>query len=140
MKARIQFDGGCSPNPGNKYGSFNITLDDAFQLQRHRFTLGFGTNNEAEFESLIAGIEELRKATTRAQTDPSQIQVHIVTDSTIVRNWLQRFEKFKPEKCKEARRLAMAALAGKCVALLKDFQSFTVEWNGRENNVAAFGH
>lgn len=140
MKAVIRFDGGCSPNPGSKYGSYSISLDDAFEIRRHRFDLGFGTNNEAEFESLINAIEELCSATHKANVPPDGIQVHILTDSTIVRNWLQRFEGFNPSKCKNERRLAMAALAGRCVTELKRFHSFKVEWQGRENNVAAFGH
>lgn len=140
MKAVIQFDGGCVPNPGQKYGSYNITLDDTFEIQKHRFPLGYGTNNEAEFESLLTALKELQEASKRSTASPSEIEVHVITDSRILQNWLKTFDYFRPHKCKNGRRLAMGALAGKCVALLKHFKSFTVEWKGRDNNVAVFGH
>lgn len=139
MKAVIHFDGGCSPNPGAKYGSYSIQLGE-FNIERVRFDLGHGTNNEAEFESLLMALKELSKASFKASVPHDTICVSIFTDSTIVRNWLQKFERFNPKKRKDARRLAMSKLAGQCVEMLKYFQSFTIEWNSRTVNVELFGH
>lgn len=140
MKAEVQFDGGCSPNPGQKYGSYAITIDDSFQIQERRFELGRGTSNEAEFDSLLRALNQLQIEARKCGVQPNEVEVHIITDSTIVRNWLQRFERFNPAKCKGERRLAMGALAGQCIAALKPFHSFSIEWKGRDNNVALFGH
>ena len=139
MKAVIQFDGGCVPNPGKKYGSFSISLE-SFYIERRRFDLGHGTNNEAEFEALEAALKELAEASAKARVNPKFITVHVITDSTIVSNWLEVFRAFKPERCKNARRVAMSEYAGRCVALLDYFQRFSVEWQGRDANVAKFGH
>jgi len=140
MKARIQFDGGCKPNPGQKYGSYRVEIDDAFNLERNRFPLGFGTNNEAEFESLILALTDLQNACARAGVASKQIELSIFTDSTIVRGWLHNHAKFKPAKCKNARRRAMGELAGRCIAIISSFKSFKAEWNPRAANVETFGH
>jgi ribonuclease HI len=139
MKSVIHFDGGCSPNPGAKYGSYSIQLGE-FYIERVRFDLGHGTNNEAEFESLLMALKELSKAAFKANVPHDTMSVSIFTDSTIVRNWLQRFERFNPSKCKNERRLAMSKLAAQCVEMLKYFQSFSIEWNSRDVNVQKFGH
>ncbi len=52
----VRFDGGCLGNPGRKYGSYRIEDDWVVIAQESRFELGFGTNNEAEFESLIRAL------------------------------------------------------------------------------------
>lgn len=140
MKARIQFDGGCKPNPGNKYGSYEVLLDDVFNLSRNRFPLGWGTNNEAEFESLLMALKDLHEACEKSQVNPVVIEVEIYTDSTIVKNWLLNFNQTDPRKVKNARRLAMYGLAEKCISQLKGFHSFTIQWNPRAKNVETFGH
>lgn len=140
MKAVIHFDGGCSPNPGSKYGSFSISLDEQFVLERRRFELGHGTNNEAEFESLIAALHDLHSACARAGIDPKEMRVEIFTDSTIVRNWLQRFHKFNPAKAKNPRRLVMGNYAARCIQSLSRFREFCIQWNSRDVNVDKFGH
>lgn len=140
MKAVIHFDGGCEPNPGSKYGSFSILLDDQFNIQKTRFPLGHGTNNEAEFESLIEALNTLFASASKARVHPKEIEVDVFTDSTIVRNWINSTKVFKPEKCKDARRVAMGKLAARCVGILSAFRSFRVTWNSREVNVEKFGH
>lgn len=141
MKATIQFDGGCKPNPGQKYGSYCITHDDVFEVSRHQFLIGIGTNNEAEFEALLYALRELVTSCPKAEVDPKQIEVSIFTDSMIVRNWLQKFHTVKVEKIKkDTRRLVMHGLAQNCLNLLSAFKSFTIEWNSRERNVEKFGH
>jgi len=140
MKARIQFDGGCNPNPGIKYGSYAVSIDDTFEIGRSRFPLGIGTNNEAEFESLILALRDLFYSCGIASVKPEDITVDIFTDSTIVRGWIEKFHQFNPAKCKNERRLAMSKLAGQCHELLKNFKSHTIQWNSRDRNVEKFGH
>ena len=140
MRARIQFDGGCRPNPGHKYGSYSIDLDGSFEITRLQFPLGFGTNNEAEFESLIAALAELQKSCRKAGVSMKELDVSIFTDSTIVRNWIQNYRVPNPKNIKNPRRLVMGSLATQCIQLLSPFKAFTIEWNSRDRNVEKFGH
>jgi ribonuclease HI len=139
--AQIYFDGGCGPtNPGNKYGSFELRINGGIVDGKNRATFGRGTNNEAEFDALLLAMEALNNYYLSYFIDPDSVRVAIQTDSTIVRNWLNRFHKFNRSKCKNERRLVMADYAGKCIERLKPFHSFNIEWKGRAENVARFGH
>lgn len=138
--AVIHFDGGCSPNPGQKYGSFSILFDDVFCLELKRFELGYGTNNEAEFEALLKALETLREASIKAGVPMREIDVTIFTDSRIVYNWLQRKQEFDPAQFKEERRRAMAQRASACLVTLNLAGRFQAEWNSRTVNVEKFGH
>lgn len=117
-----------------------MVLDDQFEIRKERFPLGHGTNNEAEFESLITALHDLHAACARAGIDPKNMRVEIFTDSTIVRNWLQRFHKFNPEKVMEPRRRVMGNYAARCIQSLSRFREFCIQWNSREVNVEKFGH
>lgn len=140
-KALIQFDGGCVPNPGQKYGSFAITFDGVFELSRHRFDLGYGTNNEAEFESLLEALKTCEAACFKAQIPAAQVSLSILTDNTIVRNWLQKYDHKKNKLIKnDERREAMRQRAVKCIGFLDEFHSWEIAWHSRERNVETFGH
>jgi ribonuclease HI len=132
----IQFDGGCVPNPGQKYGSYSISFDDIFMISKNRFNLGCGTCNEAEFEALIEALHELRRCSRKAQVDLKSIDILVLTDSTIVRNRLQDWQKNE----KPSHGTRMSELGMQAVLLLRFFGSFEVKWHSRENNVAVFGH
>lgn len=140
MTATIRFDGGCKPNPGKKYGSFQIIFDDCFCLQKNRFKLGFGTNNEAEFEALEAALNQTIKACIKAAVDPSRLAIEIFTDSTIVQNRVRYFGKAKVNRAKDPRGAAMEDMAAKCVGILIRLKSYSITWNERANNVSIFGH
>lgn len=137
-KVIVQFDGGCIPNPGNKYGSYKLDFGN-FEVIKTRFELGPGTCNEAEFDSLILALHELRRCVRKAKVDTKSIDVLVLTDSTIVRNRLQNWQ-MNEKPSKNPRITAMSELGAQAVLLLRFFGSFTAEWHSRENNVAAFGH
>lgn len=137
--AVIHFDGGCQPNPGSKYGSLSVSLDGR-QVERNRIQFGHGTNNEAEFDALIGALDALTDMTATIGIEPSAIHVKVLTDSTIVSNWINRFHKVNPAKIKEVRRLAMHALTRQCIEKLKPFKSHEISWHSRSHNVARFGH
>jgi len=136
----IHFDGGCSPNPGAKYGSYSLVFDDLFQLQVNRRKFGHGTNNEAEFEALIGALELLKSSCVKASVELNQIALEIFTDSTIVFNWIRKFHTFNPSKHPEERRMAMYERAKKCMAILMQIHSHEISWNPRDVNVEKFGH
>ena len=51
----IVFDGGCKSNPGQMYGSYELTARTGLSnIQRCYFT--YGTSNQAEYLSLITAL------------------------------------------------------------------------------------
>ncbi len=137
----IQFDGGCRGNPGAKYGSFAVwhTIE---RCPRHllvktlRLPFGHGTNNEAEFEACIAGLDWTNNALDVGGFFHKDFSARVYTDSTVVGFRLNRANasnKTEPEK-------RMAALAEKCLSTLIKFRIYEVDFISRDKNVALFGH
>lgn len=133
----IHFDGGCRPsNPGNKYGSYEILLCGRSVKVESRVELGYGTNNEAEFNILIRALDWTLDELDRAGFSPKAFSLWLHTDSTIVRNrLLGRNQTIRTESQRR-----MQWLADDCLALIRQFGHVRVDWNGRELNVARFGH
>jgi len=143
---RIWFDGGCSPNPGSKYGSFQIELDYGSPngvgrpWGKQRIQFGYGTNNEAEFEALIAALIEVGEHVRKQGDTVGNYALRVFTDSTIVRNRLMRNNFISRKPSKRARSQAMHHLATRCLDLFFAFKSYSVEWESRVHNVERFGH
>lgn len=138
---RILFDGGCAPsNPGNAYGSYEVAMNGNQIGRQWRIQFGHGTNNTAEFDALLFALGFLDNYCDLHLVDKLAVRVEILTDSTIVRNWIRNFSKTNLAKIKNDRRLVMAGYAQKCVKLLEQFHSYDIQWHGRENNVQIFGH
>lgn len=137
----IEFDGGCRPsNPGNKYGSFSVIRDGFEVLRREEVEFGKGTNNEAEFNALELALSEAVSDIHGADALCSGFRLKILTDSMIVKNRLvgkNRATVFRKHKESSSR---MIAHANRCLELMERFESFSVEWQPREKNVANFGH
>lgn len=133
----IYFDGGCRPtNPGNKYGSYEILLDGEQLRTEHELELGYGTNNEAEFEILLSALRWTMHSLSDFGFRPADYVLELHSDSTIVVNRLKmRNQRNKTEPEQRMSRLAMA-----CLAYMVRFARYTADWNGREVNVARFGH
>jgi len=134
----IHFDGGCKPtNPGNKYGSYEVLLNRVSIAKVGLLELGFGTNNEAEFDILLEALNWTTNQLWKGGFPLSAYDVKLFTDSTIVRN---RINGTKRGKDKSEPSLRMGALAAKCRQILAGYKSFTAIWNGRDANVNRFGH
>src|ERR1022692_2932055 len=86
MKIELFFDGGCSPNPGEKYGSYEVIIDGKRKHLEPRLSLGYGTNNEAEFEILIIALKRIANYLERKGVAKNLVEIVMVTDSTIVAN------------------------------------------------------
>ena len=56
--AVLHFDGGSRGNPGPAAWGFTIAASDGTILAARGGTIGIGTNNEAEYGGLIAGLEQ----------------------------------------------------------------------------------
>jgi ribonuclease HI len=136
-KAEIFFDGGCLGNPGQKYGSFQVKLDGKEIVKRSRVDFGFGTNNEAEFNSLKLALDEADAWFQEKAIELKSLSLVIETDSTIVRNRLV-VKNVILKKYPSSQR--MFALANECLGIMNQFEKFQVIWKGRANNVERFGH
>lgn len=128
----IIFDGGSRGNPGQGYGSYALDWPGE---ERQKVTLRFGnqhTNNEAEYDTLIAALEAIRKRLIDAGADPKTARLDIRGDSLLVINQVQgRWQ------CKEER------LQSRCHhvrTLLQQFGQWRLNHHDRSHSVAVLGH
>ncbi len=95
---RIIFDGGSKGNPGQGYGSYALEWP-AFPRQVVRLQFGnHVTNNEAEYDTLIAALEAVNKRLAENGADPGGAKVEIWGDSQLVINQVKgEWQTNKPE-------------------------------------------
>lgn len=134
----IQADGGCNPNPGRMYGSYQVRHQQQVIKEEREVDFGPGTNNVAEFRALQSGIIAAWNYVQENDLRPADWRIRIYTDSTIVRNRLQLHRKKPPTKNEAQQRLNRWSAA--CLELLIRFGSFQIDWLPRHHNVATFGH
>ena len=132
-RVRVVFDGGSKGNPGAGYGSY--ALQWAGQAQPEVVRLEFGgrvTNNEAEYDTLIAALQDLLARAAAARVPPSQVYVDIWGDSQLVVNQVNGGWKInKPHllaRCNQVR------------DLLQQFGFAALNYHPREESVALLGH
>jgi len=133
----IWFDGGCRPtNPGNKYGSYEVLLNGSPLVKVSRLELGWGTNNEAEFDILIQALNWTCENAVNGGFRLADYFIRLHTDSTILKNRLDgRNKSLKGEPAKR-----MASLTLQCHNRLMNFKAWNCQWHGRDANVSRFGH
>lgn len=85
-KILMKVDGACYPNPGNMAIGIVIYKDGELFKKISEF-IGYGTNNIAEYKSLIRGLEEVKKI------NPERIDVYC--DSQLVVKQLNKKYKVK---------------------------------------------
>ncbi len=134
--ARIQmtlvFDGGSRGNPGPGYGSYALLWPER-PPEVHRLHLGERmTNNEAEYDTLIAALEALLGRLDREGIDPRRVDLEVRSDSQLVVNqvtgaWRAREPRLQA-RCQRVR------------ALLEAFGSAEMRHQPRERSVALLGH
>lgn len=124
----VVFDGGSQGNPGQGYGSYQLTVRGKTEAPK-RLQFGGGyTNNEAEYDTLIAALEAIAQ---RAK-DPQRVQLDIRGDSQLVIKQITGAWKIKePRMLERVRRVH---------ALLQQFGGWTATWHARSNSVEALGH
>lgn len=135
-KITIRFDGGCIPNPGQKYGSYEVCLNGRQVTLVSRLELGYGTNNEAEFEILEAALRFTVEAVRKSGHEPAEFDLELFSDSTVVVNRL--LSRNKTRKKEDQQRMHLRAM--NCLKQMILFRSFTVNWNSRWRNLEKFGH
>lgn len=128
----LHFDGGSRGNPGPGFGSFVLARDDQ-ELRRRRLSLGpCLTNNEAEYEALIAGLADTLSWLARQRLDPSRETIEVRGDSQLVISQVRGTWK--------AREPRMAALRDRALALLCRFESYVLRQVPRRRSVELLGH
>lgn len=128
----IIFDGGSKGNPGLGYGSYALRWPgQAPQIVQLTFGQGV-TNNEAEYDTLIAALEAVRVRLRDAGADPATARLDIRGDSLLVINQVQGEWKCTEERMRRRR--------DQVRALLRGFGAWQLTHHDRENSVRVLGH
>lgn len=129
----LTFDGGSKGNPGRGYGSYAVTRvkDGAQRLER--LILGDNyTSNEAEYDTLIAALQDLLDTIGEAGREAQEFALEIRGDSALVINQLQGNWQAKDSRMRERR--------GQCTRLLRRFGSVDLKTQPRDESVRVLGH
>lgn len=129
----LVFDGGAQGNPGPGYGSYAFTRvsDSKSDLVR----LDFGrvmTNNEAEYETLIAGLQALIERIEAAGRTPGDFTIEVRGDSALVIHQVQGDWKTKDDR--------LRLLRNRARELLVRFEGYRLTLQGRDESVRMLGH
>ncbi len=128
----LHFDGGSLGNPGPGYGSYALACAGA-ELLRRRAEFGpCMTNNEAEYEALIAGLQDTLRWLADEGLDPAKQTLEVRGDSQLVLCQLAGSWK--------AREPRMAALRDRALALLRRFGRYTLCQVPRRRSLELLGH
>ncbi len=132
QEVQLIFDGGSRGNPGPAYGSYRIKLGSKQARNPVRLSLGRGTNNEAEYQTLIQALQDLLAEFSREKIDPGDVHLKVCGDSQLV------IRQLKGEwKAKDAR---MRALRDEVWDLGEGFASIEYLHQPRWRSVEALGH
>lgn len=127
------FDGGSLGNPGPGYGSYALirNVDAKQRIKRLDFDEEM-TNNEAEYRTLIAGLEDILGVIKRAGRDPSEFSIEVRGDSRLIINQVAGNWKVK--------QLHLRPLCDRARELLRHFGEFELVWQDRDESVDVLGH
>jgi ribonuclease HI len=127
------FDGGSRGNPGHGYGSYVIRREQDNAQRLQRLDLGDGyTNNEAEYDTLIAAVQDLLGRIEEAERQPQEFVLEVRGDSALVLNQLQGQWKAKEPRMRARRDLGLR--------LLRRFRAVVFKLQPREESVRILGH
>ena len=129
----IIFDGGSQGNPGAGYGSYALTRAD--DGKRDVVRLDFGrvmTNNEAEYETLIAGLQGLTERVEASGRSPSDVSVEARGDSALVIHQVEGTWETKDDR--------MRLLRNRVRDLLRRFKAHRLVLQSRDESVRVLGH
>jgi ribonuclease HI len=129
----LVFDGGSLGNPGPGYGSY--ALIRASEGKKQVVRLDFGgemTSNEAEYDTLIAGLRDLIQRLTEAKRSPSEFSIEVRGDSSLAINQVSGVWKARDERMR-ARRNQVRELLGR-------FAASRLVLQPRQESVRILGH
>ncbi len=128
----VVFDGGSEGNPGFGYGSYAVITRDGRQRVRR---LDFGddmTNNEAEYDTLIAALEDVSERVEAAGKRPADFTVEVRGDSSLVLRQVRGEWKAKDERMRRRRDIVRS--------LLSRFGGYRLVEQPRAETVKVLGH
>jgi len=129
----IVFDGGSRGNPGLGYGSYALRRNRDGKLRKRRLTFGEQvTSNQAEYQALIAALEDLIGTILKAGRTPKGFSLEIRGDSRLVMRQLDGSWKTKS--------LNLMPLRDRAEELLAELGSYELAWQPREESVKVLGH
>jgi ribonuclease HI len=128
----LVFDGGSQGNPGPSYGSYRFGLRNGHLGNPRRLSFGEGTNNEAEYASLIAGVEAVLADLEAHKAEPAEVRLEIRGDSQLVIRQLEGAWKAKDARMREFR--------DKARSLLDAFGAIRYVHQPRSRTVRLLGH
>jgi len=128
----LVFDGGSQGNPGPSYGSYRYGPKGGHLGNPRRLSLGEGTNNEAEYATLIAGVRAILGELAAGKTRPSAVRLEIRGDSQLVIRQLEGVWKAKDSRMRKYRDEAWS--------LLEDFADVRYSHQPRSRTVRLLGH
>jgi len=121
------FDGSAIPNPGTMRIGCYLKDPDGKVIFEYKQTLGFGTNNEAEYTALLVLSDHLQKLTVTKGLR----SVKIFGDSQLVVNQINGKYKINKENLKY--------LHGIILSRLKNIEDWSITHVYREKNKQADG-
>jgi len=128
----VIFDGGSRGNPGQGYGSYALRWPgQAQQIVQLRFGDRV-TNNEAEYDTLIAALEAILQRLTDNGAASKTAKVEVRGDSLLVVNQVKGLWEAKEPRL-QVRRDRVRELFG-------NFGSWQLIHHDRENSVQTLGH
>jgi len=127
------FDGGSLGNPGPGYGSYVLirNRDGKSRTQRLDFQEEM-TSNQAEYRTLIAGLQDLVSTIRKARRSPQQFSLEVRGDSRLVLYQVAR--KWKTKKPH------LMPLRDKVEELLEGFGSIALIWQRKDKSERVLGH
>ncbi len=128
----VIFDGGSRGNPGQGYGSYALRWPGQ---QQQIVQLRFGdrvTNNEAEYDTLIAALEAILQRLEDSGAAPKTAKVEVRGDSLLVINQVKRLWEAKEQRLQVRR--------DRVRELLDQFGVWQLIHHGREHSVETLGH
>jgi len=121
MPMIIYADGACRGNPGPASIGVLLTEDNGNKLMEISHSIGVGTNNRAEYQALITGLEEALQMGAQ--------EVDIRMDSILVVQQIKGNYRVK--------NLQLQPLWQRAMQLLKKFSSYNIRHVPREQNSRA---
>jgi ribonuclease HI len=132
VKLALIFDGGSRGNPGQGYGSFRLSVNGVHLPVEE---LDFGdniTNNQAEYGTLIAGLERAFQYVRENGWSPEDVSIAVLTDSKLVVEQVNGRWKVK--------NAGLKPLQERARALIRQFGDARLEWHPRAESVRVLGH
>jgi ribonuclease HI len=127
------FDGGSKGNPGWGYGSYAITRTQDGAQRVEQLQLGDDyTSNEAEYDTLIAALQDLTERIEKAERQPQEFALEVRGDSTLVIKQIQGAWQAREPRMRERR--------DRCRQLLGRFRAVQLKTQPREESVRVLGH